>query len=537
MLTPSIPAADGATVELNPRCKSRGSRYSDAAGSIEVGRVLRDRYVIQDRLGSGGRGTVFRVLDRYRSSLPQSEQYVALKVLHTGGDCTAQRISDLRRELHCAQVLSHQNIVNVFELDRDGDVVFFTMELLEGELLADVLARMRPAAMQRAQALQLIRQLGAGLAHAHKNGVVHGDLKPRNILITRDGQLRILDFGAARLMACAQPDERASVTGTPAYASCEILEGRPADVGDDLYALACICHELLGGTHPFAGRPATEARLFGIKACRPHGLTGRQWKTLQRGLSFHRAGRSMGVPAFMRGLTHATAEKAATTPLNELAAKEVARPRLRAGAAVWMGALVIVASCIALLHETSRGRSGGEAASGLDRAPAAARTPESAAPALVPAPGPPPADAVASVRPAAENAAAAGVEAKPPARRAAAPAVISVDGYRLSIGDHFVEIRVHRDQLRTRADFAWWTEPATAKRDVDYVHQPKAIQTFAPDQRSTRFYVKLLPDSGRSQRDYFYVAIAQPGRPHESGKVQRVQIWLPTARDRMQANR
>jgi hypothetical protein len=114
---------------------------------------------------------------------------------------------------------------------------------------------------------------------------------------------------------------------------------------------------------------------------------------------------------------------------------------------------------------------------------------------------------------------------------------ISVDGYQVSIGDRFVEIRVHRDRLRKNASFAWWTEPATAKGDVDYVHQAKAIQTFAPEQRSTRFYVKLLPDSGRSQRDYFYVAIAQPGRVRNSDSVKRVQIWLPTPRDHMQASR
>jgi hypothetical protein len=117
-----------------------------------------------------------------------------------------------------------------------------------------------------------------------------------------------------------------------------------------------------------------------------------------------------------------------------------------------------------------------------------------------------------------------------------APLTISVDGYRVSSGNHFVEIRVHRNQLQN-ASFAWWTEPATARQNVDYVHQSRAIQTFPSDRRSTRFYVKLLPDSERSQRDYFYVAIAQPGRGHTSHNVTRVQIWLPTPRDQLQARR
>jgi hypothetical protein len=117
------------------------------------------------------------------------------------------------------------------------------------------------------------------------------------------------------------------------------------------------------------------------------------------------------------------------------------------------------------------------------------------------------------------------------------PSTISVDGYQVSSGDHFVEIRVHRDQLQKNASFAWWTEPATARQGVDYVHQAKAIQTFPSERRSTRFYVKLLPESGRSQRDYFYVAIAQLARDRISNKVTRVQIWLPTPRDQLQARR
>jgi serine/threonine protein kinase len=137
---------------------------------LSPGCVLRDRYVIHERLGTGGRGIVFRAQDRYRASLPEAQQYVALKVLHSGPADSDEVINELRRELHCAQLLSHRNIVNVFEMDRDADVVFFTMELLDGALLSDVLERLRPRAMQRAQAWQIIKQLGAGLDHAHERG-------------------------------------------------------------------------------------------------------------------------------------------------------------------------------------------------------------------------------------------------------------------------------------------------------------------------------------------------------------------------------
>jgi hypothetical protein len=117
-----------------------------------------------------------------------------------------------------------------------------------------------------------------------------------------------------------------------------------------------------------------------------------------------------------------------------------------------------------------------------------------------------------------------------------ASSTISIDGYQVSADNHFVEIRVHRNQLQ-HSSFSWWTEPATARQDVDYVHQAKAIQTFPTDRRSTRFYVKLLPDLGRPMRDYFYVVIAQPGRgDHNPHPVTRLQIWLP-ARDQLQASR
>ncbi len=463
---------------------------------------------------------MFKALDQYRSSLPDAQQYVALKAVHRGRDWTEQTIEELRRELHCGQMLSHRNIVNVFELDRDADVVFFTMEFLDGELLGDLIERLRPAAMQRMQAWQLIRQLGAGLGHAHERGVVHGDLRPRNIFVTRDGELRILGFGAA-------------AQASPAYASCEKLEGRATDSRDDMYALACICYELLSGTHPFASRPATLARDFGVKAPRPAGLTGGQWRTLQRGLSWHRAGRSMSVPAWIQRLTNGIAENPWKTPLLELKAARTPRPTLHSRAvAASIALLVITGMGIAQLPATTARRpSDGVAtqaapnslgAQAPDAMPATEATPQTDV-------------FVMGARPAIAKDALDGITQRNPSVQRS-PSTISVDGYHVNSGNHFVEIRVHRNQLQNDS-FAWWTEPATARPDVDYVHQAKAILTFPSDRRSTRFYVKLLPDSERSQRGYFYVAIAQPGRGHTSHNVTRVQIWLPTPRDQLQARR
>ena len=434
--------------------------------------------------------------------------------MHSGRDCSEETIKELQRELHGIQLLSHRNIVNVFELDRDADVVFFTMEFLDGELLIDLLERLRPSAMHRLQAWRIIRQLGAGLEHAHERGIVHGDLNPRNILVTRDGELRILGFGA--------------VQTTAAYASCELLEGsRAADPRNDLFALACTCYELLSGAHPFAGRPATLARDYGVRATRPAGLTGRQWRTLQAGLSWHRAGRSMGIHAWIQKLTNGIAEKSWKTPLLELKAVCAATPpRDSRAAAVVVALLLITGVGIAQLRAISARQPSVSVAT--QAAPNSLNAPATPAPEATPHAEVPVMDA----RPAIARDAGGMTQRTPSAQQAP----LTVDGYHLSSGNHFVEIRVHRNQLQNPS-FAWWTEPATARQDVDYVQQAKAIQTFPSDRRSTRFYVKLLPASERLQRDYFYVAIAQPGSGHTSKSVTRVQIWLPTSRDQLQARR
>ncbi len=475
-----------------------------------VGQVLRDRYVLQARLGSGGQGTVFKALDRFRTTLRDTHQYVALKILHAG-DCSER--ANPRLEFHCGQVLSHRNIVNVYELDRDGDVVFFTMELLDGEPLSSVIERLRPAAMRKSQAWQLIQQLGAGLAHAHERGVVHGDLKPKNIFITREGELRILGFGAAhRVMAVKSRPEYADYApncGTPAYASCEQLEGRCADPRDDLYALACICYELLAGAHPFGSRPATLARNYRVSLVRPPGLTGRQWRALQKGLSWHRGGRSISVRLWMHRLIKERLQEHSVTPLQELAQSDRVQSKIPWRAAAVL--LLVVTLTTAAVQPPSPVISAVEnrnVSSAPPNEPAATNfgvTQTSASPRKDTAYGAPHAKATAR----------------------ATPLVISVEPSQVGSDDHFAEIRLHRNLLQKMSSFTWWTEPATAKPNVDYVSEAVTIQTFPGGFRTTRLYVRLLPQSLRSQRSYFYIVIAQPGLHQAPATVIRRQIWLP----------
>jgi eukaryotic-like serine/threonine-protein kinase len=521
-----------ATVDLD---KAHVVATSAPMSSIAVGHVLRDRYVLQARLGSGGKGTVFKALDRFRATLPEAHQYVALKILHAGGECSEQTLANLRLEFHCAQVLSHRNIVNVYELDRDRDVVFFTMELLDGEPLSNVIERLRPAAMRRSQAWQLIQQLGAGLAHAHERGVVHGDLKPRNIFITRDGELRILDFGASFMAATSQsePPDHAPNYGTPAYASCEQLEGRRADPRDDLYALACICYELLAGSHPFESRPATLARDYGVSVVRPPGLTSRQWRALQKGLSWHRAGRSISVRLWMHRLIKDREHAHSVTPLQELTSLEPAQSK-RAWRAAALFAVVSLATAGVLAQLRSN-----VAVKAVDAPPPAASA--AANPELTSAPpDEQPSDNVAAtqVGAAGDTAETKDTADRPPPPKMVARAttpMISVEPSQVRSDDHFAEIRLHRNLVQKNGSFTWWTEPATAKPNVDYVPEAVAVQTFPDGYRTARLYVRLLPQSLRSQRAYFYIAIAQTGG-HAPGTVIRRQVWLPTSSN-LQAKR
>jgi serine/threonine protein kinase len=271
-----------------------------SASSVpEIGRVLRNRYVLESRLGSGGMGTVFKAMDRYRCDLPEDNRHVAIKFLHEDIDSRPEVLWNLRREFYCAQALSHRSIVKVYELDRDDDVAFFTMELLEGELLSSVLERSYPFSISRSYAWAIILEIGDGLAHAHARNVVHGDLKPKNIMITNSGELRILDFGASHAPAHqhsnADGARKSTINITPAYACCELFEGQQGDPRDDLYALACLSYELLAGEHPFQGRRSTEARDLGLMARRPPGLTRQQWQTLAMGFSWRREGRAISV--------------------------------------------------------------------------------------------------------------------------------------------------------------------------------------------------------------------------------------------------
>jgi serine/threonine protein kinase len=526
---------DGVTIDFD----GRNPGFADPPPPrLEVGRVLRDRYVIEQRLGTGGKGTVFKALDRHRASLHSPQRYVAIKVLHETGGTRDESLEALRHELQTAQVLSHPNIVRVYDFDRDGDIDFFTMEYLEGELLSSLMQRFQPLPMSRPHAWSIIRQLASGLEHAHGRNIVHADLKPQNIMITNSGEVRILDFGASRAFAGPgrdRPAGRGTPSGTPAYACCELLDGRSPDPRDDLYALACISYELLAGAHPFQRRRANEARDFAIVPTRPSGLGRRQWNTLSKGLSWHRAGRSIAVGDWFKGLKPREDLPPRVVSIEDMTPTPVkARPPLAPLRASALFSILIstAAVCMLFVRMSPSGKVSGEAlppaaakASSANAGHSILDPPARQESSLFSAIGPSAASTLQSPPDGAVN-----DGAKSTNSLSRNGITISPGDYQVLPGQHFAEIRVHRlANGHGDAPLVWWTEPASAKPGIDYVSQGKVTQSFPKGRDSMSVFVKLLPKSTRSQDAVFYVAIAgiSEKRP---GQITHTAVHLPSTR-------
>lgn len=226
----------GSGVPTNPEVP-RGPETEP--GELQMGQMIAGRYEVRGRLGAGGMGAVYRVLDR------ELGEEVALKVLRSDWLGDAVSVERFRREVRLARRIGHANVCRVFDLGEADGLRFLTMERVEGRSLRAVLREGTPPPRQ---ALDMFLQIVDGVAAAHELGIVHRDLKPENVLIDRNGRWRLTDFGIAHGPGIM---ERQGSTGTPEFAAPEQIMGEPQGPGVDLFALAAIVTFTLTGRPPF----------------------------------------------------------------------------------------------------------------------------------------------------------------------------------------------------------------------------------------------------------------------------------------------
>ncbi len=266
--------------------------------------ILKDRFVLESTLGAGGMGTVYKAQDLRKVEAQDTNPFVATKVLNSDFKEHPDAFIALQREASRSSRLAHPNIVTVHDFDRDGDTIYMTMELLQGEDLDAVLSRHGKKGLPKQQALKILADYCHALSFAHKKGIIHCDLKPANIFVTKEGA-KVLDFGIARLAYTNQDHFDAGKMGalTPAYASVEMFNNEDPDQSDDVFAAAIIAYQMLCGKHPYRGKSAPAALAMKLEPAPIEGLSKRQWRALNQALKLKKAERTKTIREFAEAMT------------------------------------------------------------------------------------------------------------------------------------------------------------------------------------------------------------------------------------------
>ncbi len=235
-------------------------------GERMIGQTI-SHYKILEELGSGGMGVVYRAEDT------KLRRPVALKFLPP--ELTRDKEAKTRfiHEAQAASALQHNNICTIHEIDETPDKrLFIAMDCYDGETLKERIAK---GPLPVAEVVDIASQIAAGLSKAHGAGMVHRDIKPANVMVTRDGVVKILDFGLAKLAGQTKLTRTGSTLGTVAYMSPEQAKGAEVDSRSDIFSLGAVLYEMLAGEVPFPGEHEA-AVLYGIVNSDPEQLAGRR---------------------------------------------------------------------------------------------------------------------------------------------------------------------------------------------------------------------------------------------------------------------
>lgn len=222
-----------------------------------IGRVISGRYVVEAVVGTGGMAVVYRAYDKIK------KQTVAIKVLRPEYQQDEEFVRRFSREAEAASKVSHENIVNMLDVGIDGNQRYIVMEFVDGQTLKEMIRE--KGRIEPDQALRMTIRILAAVDHAHRNGIVHRDIKPQNILVDRQGNVKVADFGIARLKASQTTrldnENGGSALGSVHYFSPEQARGEVADEKSDLYSVGVVMYEMLTGQVPFDGETSVSVAL------------------------------------------------------------------------------------------------------------------------------------------------------------------------------------------------------------------------------------------------------------------------------------
>jgi len=305
---PTIVTAAKDATRIRPKPTTAGQPQ---LANIAEGFVLKERFVFEQKLGQGAMGAVFKAKDLRKEEAGDPNPYIAIKLIAGDFKQDPRAFVALQQETDKSQSLSHKNIISVYDFDRDGDIIFMTMQCLEGQSLDSYIAnpdRALSAKEKRANDMALIVQVIDGMSYAHEQGIVHSDLKPENIFVTVKNEIKILDFGIARAISQIRNDgyvdDREDIIGlTPPYASVEMFEGQAPHTSDDVYALGLISYEVLTNEHPFDKKRSIDVLRDGNEASLIKSIASYQWKAINKAISLQRDNRWENGQQFLKALT------------------------------------------------------------------------------------------------------------------------------------------------------------------------------------------------------------------------------------------